>query len=165
MKRTTFSSHESSEFKINISSRSSLQGFFTFRKQEGCDRSNASYIIMLAQDIRGGCWWYGSRVEPSHHVFHYTLLLCDRWQQGGSLTEWRLTSKCIRCKGVSLISLQKKWHLLAFFYVCWKCLWIFLVSKQWMRAHRGGGLCISAKVMATWKTSHIPDSHADFLHM
>ena len=103
--------------------------------------------------------------EPSHHVFHYTLLLCDRWQQGGSLTEWRLTSKCIRCKGVSLISLQKKWHLLAFFYVCWKCLWIFLVSKQWMRAHRGGGLCISAKVMATWKTSHIPDSHEDFFFM
>ena len=32
-------------------------------------------------------------------VFHYILLPCDRWQQRGSLTEWRLTWECLWSKG------------------------------------------------------------------
>jgi hypothetical protein len=24
-------------------------------------KSNACYLISLAHDVRGGCWWYGSR--------------------------------------------------------------------------------------------------------
>jgi len=32
--------------------------------------------------------------EPSHPISHYTLLLCDRWQQRGVLTPWHLTWKC-----------------------------------------------------------------------
>jgi hypothetical protein len=28
---------------------------------EGHSKSNASYFIMLAHDVRGGRWWYGSR--------------------------------------------------------------------------------------------------------
>lgn len=27
---------------------------------EGRSKSNACYFIMLAGNIRGGCWWYGS---------------------------------------------------------------------------------------------------------
>jgi len=34
-------------------------------------------------------------------IFHYILLLCDRWQQRGSLTKWHLTWKCTWSKGVS----------------------------------------------------------------
>ena len=51
------------------------------------------------------------------------LLLCDRWQQRGSLTEWCLTWKCVWSKYVSLNSpMQKRLHhwyssLLA------ECLW------------------------------------------
>ena len=30
-------------------------------KYEGCSKSNASYFMMLAYDIRGQCWWHGSR--------------------------------------------------------------------------------------------------------
>ena len=35
---------------------------------KGCSKSNASYFIMLAHNISGECWWYGStrQVEPSH---------------------------------------------------------------------------------------------------
>ena len=28
---------------------------------EGRSEINASYFIMLAHDVRGGCWWYGGR--------------------------------------------------------------------------------------------------------
>jgi len=35
---------------------------------ESCSESNASYFIILARDIKGGCWWYGSR--------GWTFLLC-----------------------------------------------------------------------------------------
>lgn len=28
---------------------------------EGCFESNAIYLIMLAYDGRGGCWWHGHR--------------------------------------------------------------------------------------------------------
>jgi hypothetical protein len=28
---------------------------------EGRSKINASYFIMLAHDVRGGCWWYGNR--------------------------------------------------------------------------------------------------------
>ena len=29
-------------------------------RHEDCSESNASYFIMLAHNVRGGCWWYGS---------------------------------------------------------------------------------------------------------
>ena len=32
--------------------------------------------------------------EPSHQ-YTVTVLLCDRWQQRGSQTEWHLTWKCV----------------------------------------------------------------------
>ena len=63
--------------------------------------SNASYFIILAHDIWGGCWWCGSRVWNFPPIFYYVLLLCDRWQQRGTLTEWWLTWKCVWSKGVS----------------------------------------------------------------
>lgn len=28
---------------------------------EGSSENNASYFILLAHEVRGGCWWYGSR--------------------------------------------------------------------------------------------------------
>jgi hypothetical protein len=33
----------------------------SFTIYEGCSNSNDSYYIMLAHDVRGGCWWYVSR--------------------------------------------------------------------------------------------------------
>ena len=61
---------------------------------EGCSKSNASYFIVLAHNIRGRCWWYGSRGRTFPPVSHYLLLPWDRWKQRGSLTEWHLTWKC-----------------------------------------------------------------------
>ena len=34
---------------------------FCFVKREGCSKSNASYFITLADNIRDGFWWDGSR--------------------------------------------------------------------------------------------------------
>jgi len=47
-------------------------------KYKGCSKNNASYFIMLAHDIRGGCWWYDSRRQTFSTIFHYILLPCDR---------------------------------------------------------------------------------------
>ena len=79
-------------------------------------------------------------------MFHYILLLCDRWQKRGSLTEWHLTWKCIWSKGVGLhSSMQKKLHPLASTEACWK----LIETKQWMWVQWGSGWCVSAVVAAT----------------
>ena len=99
-----------------------------------------SYFIMLMHKVRGRCWWYGSRGWTFPPIPFY-MFLCYRWQQRGSLTQWCLTWKCIRSKGVSSnSSMGKKWHPLTFLYT-W---WVFMESKQWMWAHWGGGWCITA---------------------
>ena len=33
---------------------------------KGCSKSNASYFIALAHDVRSGCWGMVVEVEPSH---------------------------------------------------------------------------------------------------
>ena len=76
-------------------------------------------------------------VEAEWPIFRNMLFLCDRWQQRGSLTKWRLTWKCVRNKGVELnFSMWTKWHSLAFISACW-----FLETKQWMWAQWGVAVC------------------------
>ena len=75
---------------------------FVFRYYGGCSKSNASYFILLAQGSRGRYWCDGSRDWTTPPIFHYMLMLCDRWQQRGSLTKCCLEQKCIWSKGVSL---------------------------------------------------------------
>jgi len=58
-------------------------------------RSLQWFFVMLPHDIRGRCWWYGSRGWTFTSISSYILLLCDRWQQRGSLTEWCMTWKNI----------------------------------------------------------------------
>ena len=55
----------------------------------------------MVHNVRGGCWWYGSRSCALPPILHYILLLCDRWQQRGSVTKEHLTWKCIGSKGGS----------------------------------------------------------------
>jgi len=82
---------------------------------EGCYKSNASYFITLAHDVRGGCRWYSSRGWTFPPIFCYILWLCDRWQQRGPLTKWCVTYECGWSKGASLnYSMQKKWCPLTF---------------------------------------------------
>ena len=77
--------------------------------KEGCSKSNASCFMILAHNVRGGCQWYGSRGWTFPPIFHYILLLCDRWQQRGSLTKWCQPWKCIWSNSVSMnSSMQKK---------------------------------------------------------
>jgi len=48
--------------------------FFLIEFDKDCSKSNVSYFIMLTHNVRGGCWWYGSRGWTSLPVFHYILL-------------------------------------------------------------------------------------------
>ena len=122
-----------------------------------CSEGNVSYFIMLADNIRGGCWWYSSRGWTFPPILCYILLLCNRWQQRGSLTEWCLTWKHRWSKGVELnSSMWKKKHPLTLIDICWT----FMETKQWVWAQWGGGWCFSAAVTAMWNTSPVPDSHA-----
>jgi len=76
-------------------------------------------------------WWYGSRGWTVCPIFHYILLLCDRWQQRGSLTKWCLTWECIWSKVLSLnSSMRKKWHPETFINTSWT----FMETNQWMWA-------------------------------
>jgi len=67
---------------------------------EGHSEINASYFIMVAHNVRGECWWYGSRGWTFPPIFPYILLPCDRWHQRGNLTKRRLIWKCVWSKGV-----------------------------------------------------------------
>lgn len=55
---------------------------------------------------------------------------------------------------------KKKWHLLTFIDACWT----FMATSQWIWAQWGNRWCISVVVTAMWKTTRIPDSHAQLLH-
>ena len=59
----------------------------------GCSKSNASCSTVLAHDVKGGCWCYGNRGWTFPPISGYFLLLCDGWQQRGSLTKWSLAWK------------------------------------------------------------------------
>ena len=90
---------------------------------EGCFKCSASCFMMLARDVRGRWWWYGSRGWTFLPIFRYILVLWDRWQKRDSLTTWHLTWKCVWSKGA-----EKKWHLLTFIDACW----MFMETKQWI---------------------------------
>jgi len=82
--------------------------------------------MMLAHGIRGWYKWDGSGGGTSHQ-YCYTLLLCDRWQQRGSLTKWRLRRRCVWSKGLEVnSSMRKKWRQLTYVNACW----MFLVKMQ-----------------------------------
>jgi len=75
---------------------------------KGCFESSPSYFFILVHDLRGRCWSFGNRSWTFPPIFHYILLLCNGWQQRGSLT-WKCTwSKDMSCN----FSLWKKshWH-------------------------------------------------------
>ena len=116
-----------------------------------CSKSNVSYFVMLAHNIRGGCWWDGSRGWTYLPILHGIWLLCNRGKQRGSLAEWHPTWKCTWSNGVSLSSSVGKngthWHSLMLVNVYRD--WTVDVStvRQWW--------CISAVATATWNTSHV----------
>ena len=125
---------------------------------EVCSRNNASYYVMLAHNLRGDYWWYGSRAWTLPPVFRYILLPWDIWQQRGRLAEWHLTRKCVWSRCVSLnSSVWKKWHSLTFTDSCW----VFMEIKRWMWAQWGGGWYVSAVATAIRK-SRVLDAHVDF---
>ena len=132
---------------------------YTCPRWECCSKSNTSYFIMLPHYVRGGCWWDGSRGWTFLPIFHYVLLLCDRGQQRGRLSEWHLTWKCLWSKGVSLnFSMWKKTaptdihlHLLN----SYGDQTVDVSTVKWWVVH-------SAAATTAWLTRHVPDSHVDF---
>ena len=91
---------------------------------------------MLAHDIRGRCWWYGSRDWTFPPMFISILLSCDRWQQRASLAEWCLIGEHIWSKSVSLnSSMPKKMAPIEISGICR----IFTDTQQWMWAQWGVG--------------------------
>ena len=108
------------------------------------------FIMFLVHGVRGECWWYGNRGWTFPTVLRYTLWPCDRWQQGGILTEWRLTWKCVWSKGESLNSFMwKKLHSLTFTDACWT----FVEIKQWMWAQWGVGGALQQWWQQQWVIS------------
>ena len=122
---------------------------------------------MLAHDIRGRCWWYGGREWIFLPRFHYILLLCDRWQQRGSMTEWHLTWKCLWSKGVSInSSMWKRLRPLTLIDACW-ILWkpnvdvstvrwwvvLFSISNSDVKDKPGSGWSYTA--VTPWNEEHL----------
>ena len=61
--------------------------------------------ILLSHNVRGRCWWYGSRDWTFPPIFCKILLACNRQPQRHSLTKFCLTWKCVWSKDVPLNSL------------------------------------------------------------
>ena len=116
---------------------------------KGLSENNTSNFIMMTDNIRCRCWWYSSRGWTFPPLFHYILLLCDRWQNRGSLTKCHLTWKCGWSKDASLYSsMQKK---IVPIDLCWLLLngygdqivdvstvgwWVVHFSKWWQQCER-----------------------------
>jgi len=98
---------------------------------------------MLAHSVREKCWWDGSRGWTFLSIFHCILLLCDRWQQRGSLTKWCLTqkyiwNKCIWSKSEQIrSSMWMKMYPLTFISACWMLMDVSAVS--WWVVHFSSG--------------------------
>jgi len=104
---------------------------------DDCSKRNISFFVTLVHDIRGSCWWYGSREWTFPPIPRYIFLPCDRWQQRGTLTQWHLTWKCVWSKGVELnSSMQKEKSPLD---ACWMC----MEAKHWVSTQWGRGCCNS----------------------
>ena len=114
---------------------------------------------MLAHDIRGGCWWYGSRGWTFPPIFTHVVV----WQMAAeghpdtmaSDMEVHMKQRC----WIEFLHAEKM-HPLTFINICW----MFMETKQWMCAEWGSVWYISAMVTAMWKISHIPDGHAQLSH-
>jgi len=104
-----------------------------------------------------GCWWYVSTVWTFLPIFCYILLLQDRQQQRGSLTEWCLTWRMKQRCGAEFLHVGE----MAPTDVHWHLLNVYGDQPVDVSTVRGGW-CISALAKGMWKTSHIPDGHADF---
>lgn len=72
---------------------------------------------MLAQKVRGGYWWYGSRDCTFLSIFCHIMLPSDRWQQRSSLISWGLTWKYVWSRGMELN--LSTWKKIAYFDSHW----------------------------------------------
>ena len=90
---------------------------------------NASYFIILAHNISGMCWWYGSRVWNFLTTFHCILLLCGKWQLEGQFDRMASELKvCMKQRCHRIPPCGKKWHPLTFVDSCWT----LMGTMQWM---------------------------------
>ena len=120
-------------------------------KQEAIFTSRNSHTLLLIKTVTHPTR-AAPEVMPFPLIFHYILLLGEKWQQRGSLTKWHLTWKCIWEQRYITEVLHVEKIARA------ECLW---------RPNRGCEYsetesCISAVATMTWKKSHVSDSHADF---
>ena len=137
---------------------------FTEQIYKGCSESNASYFMMLAHNVRGGCWWYGSRGWNFPPISCYMLLPCDRWQQRGSLTIWRLIQKCIWSKSVSLDSSMPK--KVAPTDIHWRLLNVYgdqtvdvSTVRQWVVRFNSGDTDMKHKPCSCWLCRYLQAWH------
>ena len=124
----------------------SLHLFHLIFFYEGCSESNASYFIILADNIRSRCWWYGSRGWTLSPIFHCIFLVCDRWLQRGRLTERSDMEEHMkqRC-GTEFLHAQT----MAPIHIHYAC-WMLVETHQWMWIQRSNGN-VSAAATAIWK--------------
>ena len=98
-------------------------------------------ILLYWPTVRGRWWSYDSRNWHFLPIFHYVLLPYNRWQQRGSVTQWRLMWECIWSKGEEWnSSVRKKDHPVIFTNTCW----MSAETRMWMCAWWGGGWCTPA---------------------
>ena len=86
---------------------------------KGCSKSNTSYFIMSAHNIRDYVGCMAVEVEPFQQ-YSTTFCCCDKWQLKDSQTAWCQTWKCGWSKSEKLtFSTQEKWHPVTFVHACW----------------------------------------------
>ena len=134
---------------------------YKFRKliYKDCSKSNASYFMMFAQDVRAAAGGMTVETEPNHPYFVTFCHVTDSWQHRGSLTEWCLTWKCI---------LKQRWGIEFVYKENIAPTDSNLAEHLWRpnsecELREAVGCCISAVMTVSWKTSHFPDGHVHVL--
>ena len=142
-----------STFSAQFSSQSAWTELLSVLK---CfSKCNAPYFIMFAHNIRGTCWWYGSRVRNFPPALNACCCHTTYGRRGAVWQNGVWHGSVYEAKDVIKFFHAEKLHPLTFINICWT----FLETKQWLWGQRDGEWCASAVARVMWNIGHVLDNH------
>lgn len=120
---------------------------------KGCSESNASYFIMSAHGVRGGCRQYGSRGWTFPPVFHYGAMWEMAAEGKPDKTASGIETQMKQSHVTEFLHMEKR-HPLTFSDTCS----MLLENKQWMWAQWG----IGGAFQQWWQQQCFTSASADF---
>ena len=135
---------------------------------KSCSESNVSCFIMFTRYVRIRCWWYGSRNWTFPQVFHYVLLLCNRWQQRDWMTSDMEVDVDVKPRCVTVFLYKEKMALTdisrLFLNVYGDQIVDVDAVRQWVVCFISGNCSMKDKPHSGWLCRFFKGSMQDLVH-